>query len=370
MDGNFLFLAEKYPALEKMGTLAEGYLYADPNACLYKMGSMAETMVNYIFIIDKLKPPSGSNNTQANKVKLLYNKGLFSDEINNIFYALRVNRNVAVHEGYDSFEKCVSLIEMAHTLAVWFMQVYVDMEFDPEPFSMPEDIRGNENYKKVLLENEKLAASLEKAEAAILAHEEKRQIHLDERKRRAENAANRIKLSEREVRFIIEEHLRSAGWETDVMNLRYSRGTRPEKGRNIAIAEWPTDLAVCNWGYADYALFVGLKLVGVVEVNADRRDVKSAIGNQCREYSMGIKEEHLTYAAGDWDGLKAPFLFAVNGRAFIRQTEDGGLWFKDARETANEAETIKGWLSPRKLSIMLKKSNTDKKPAGRTDAPE
>nr|WP_237088850.1 hypothetical protein [Paenibacillus larvae] len=30
-----------------------------------------------------------------------------------------------------------------------------------------------------------------------------------------------------------------AGWEADSKKLRFSKGTRPEKGKNLAIAEWP-----------------------------------------------------------------------------------------------------------------------------------
>jgi len=31
-----------------MGTLAEGYLYSDPNGSMYKMGILAETLVNHM----------------------------------------------------------------------------------------------------------------------------------------------------------------------------------------------------------------------------------------------------------------------------------------------------------------------------------
>jgi len=34
VKGNFTFLTELFPALEKLGSLAESYLYSDPNACL------------------------------------------------------------------------------------------------------------------------------------------------------------------------------------------------------------------------------------------------------------------------------------------------------------------------------------------------
>ena len=44
-------------------------------------------------------------------------------------------------------------------------------------------------------------------------------------------------MTEAETRKFIDEQLRQVGWEADTYNLRYSKGTRPVKGRNIAIAE-------------------------------------------------------------------------------------------------------------------------------------
>ena len=69
--------------------------------------------------------------------------------------------------------------------------------------------------------------------------------------------------NESETRKIIDEQLRKVGWDADTENLRYSNGTRPQKGRNIAIAEWQTDS-----GFVDYALFVGMKMVATIEAKA------------------------------------------------------------------------------------------------------
>ena len=199
------------------------------------------------------------------------------------------------------------------------MEIYGNELFQPVPFVMPDDIRSRANYRKLLEEYEKLAAELEKALANAPPERAHKHVHASERRRRAEKAARDIRLSEREVRYIIDEQLRKAGWEADTFHLRYSKGTRPEKGRSIAIAEWPTDLTVCKWGYMDYACFAGLELIGVVEANAYRNDMLFFIGNQCREYSMGVKEEHMGYAVGAWGEYKVPFLFAANGRAYIKE---------------------------------------------------
>ena len=73
-------------------------------------------------------------------------------------------------------------------------------------------------------------------------------------------AAARIELTEAQTCVRIDEQLRSAGWEADTTELRYGKGARPSKGRNLAIAEWPT-----SSGPADYVLFLGLRPVAVAE---------------------------------------------------------------------------------------------------------
>ena len=56
-NSNFEYLNEYYPQLAKLGIAAECYLYSDPNACIYKLGLLSETIVNAVFDIEKLKLP-------------------------------------------------------------------------------------------------------------------------------------------------------------------------------------------------------------------------------------------------------------------------------------------------------------------------
>ena len=77
---------------------------------------------------------------------------------------------------------------------------------------------------------------------------------------RAKTASAAINLDEAATRVIIDNQLRQAGWEVDSTSLRYSKGVRPAKGKNLAISEWPT-----SSGPAEYVLFVGLMPIAVVE---------------------------------------------------------------------------------------------------------
>ena len=81
-------------------------------------------------------------------------------------------------------------------------------------------------------------------------------------------AAEAIDLDEAATRERIDAQLRARGWEADTKTLRHAAGARPAKGRNLAIAEWPT----AN-GPADYVLFAGLTPVAVVEAKRRNKNV-------------------------------------------------------------------------------------------------
>ena len=90
------------------------------------------------------------------------------------------------------------------------------------------------------------------------------------------------KMTESETRTLIDEQLRKVGWEADTNNLRYSKGTRPVNGRNLAIAEWKTDSDVGDGGFVDYALFIGTNFEG--NLFGKRRKYQSSYENyeHCR----------------------------------------------------------------------------------------
>jgi type I site-specific restriction endonuclease len=75
----------------------------------------------------------------------------------------------------------------------------------------------------------------------------------------------------------------------------------------MAIAEWPTES-----GPADYALFVGLTCVGVIEAKRKRKNVSAAI-DQAERYSRDFSFKAGERAGGPWDAFRIPFLFATNG---------------------------------------------------------
>ncbi len=355
MKSNFEFLNRYWPALAQIGAAAESYVYSDANACLYKLGMFGERLILEIFAFEHIKEPT-IDNTHANRIRLLKREGLIPKKIDDILYALRKTRNDAVHAGADSVEDAKTLLSMTYNLAVWFMEVYGDWGYIAPAFVMPENV-VQPDYESIIKEQEeKIVALSKQVEAVSTAASTKTS---KERAEKGETASESMELSEAETRYLIDEQLRKVGWETDTNTLRYSKGIRPQKGRNLAIAEWPTDSAVGKNGYADYALFVGLKLVGIVEAKKAAIDIPSVIDHQCKEYAKGIKGEHQEYIINQWGAYKVPFVFATNGRKYLKQIETkSGIWYLDLRNGANTPKALQGWISPQGLMEQLEKDIT------------
>lgn len=349
MKRNFDFLNKDFPVLANFGRLAEDYCYSDSNSALMKLGMIGETIINLMFTYDRV--PFPAENTAVKRIDTLFREGLLTQDLVDIFHALRKTRNRAVHENYASVPQAKTLLQMAHSLCEWFMQTYGDWGYLPKPFVMPEEqsvIVSNKEEEET--EAEKLSAEAQARAAAADA------IAKEIRRQQAAKAASQRQKSEAETRYMIDEQLRLVGWEADTEVLRYSKGTRPAKGRNIAIAEWPTNSTVGNKGYADYALFVGLRLVGIIEAKAEHKDIPSVIDYQGKDYPRNIRVEDAQYQIGTWGEYKAPFTFATNGRPYLEQySTKSGIWFLDLRAPSNAPKALRGWISPMGIEELLEK---------------
>lgn len=349
--GNFKFLQEKFPILSNLGDLAEKYLYNDQNSCLIKLGMIGETIINLIFEYDKLKKPM--EDKAVNKINILVREGLIDRQIEDILHALRKARNKAVHENFADENSCRVLLEFAHTLTEWFMQIYGDYTYKHHDFVLPK--RENNiayiNAKESEIEQQQRQALKQAVEAKVIKREERLKL--------IQKATAGLKLTEAQTRYIIDEQLKSAGWEADTNALRYASGARPAKNRNLAIAEWPTLTNDKNTGHVDYALFIGLKLVGVIEAKSINKNIPSVLDYQCREYAKNIivDEKFLVNKQSEY---KVPFAFATNGRPYIKQLETmSGIWCVDLQNNFSAPKALNGFISPEGI-LNLIDSNIEK----------
>ena len=350
MKSNFEFLNSHFPVLANFGELAEKYLYSDSNSCLMKLGMIGETIVNLCFTYDKILLPS--DNTAANRINGLFREGMITRDLKDVLHALRISRNKATHENYASVADGKTLLQMAYSLCEWFMQTYGDWNYQNQPFVMPSETPEpvNSDKQSEQAQEEQLIEEAEKAAAVAPA------VEKETRKKRSSKAASQRIKSEAETRYLIDEQLRKVGWEADTELLRYSKGIRPVKGRNIAIAEWPTDSTVGNHGRVDYALFIDTQMVAAIEAKAIHKDIPSVIDYQCKDYSKNIRSADQEYQIGTWGRYGVPFTFATNGRPYLEQYDTkSGIWFLDLRQPDNAPKALRGWMSPEGIMELLDK---------------
>ena len=118
----------------------------------------------------------------------------------------------------------------------------------------------------------------------------------------------------------------------------------------MAIAEWP---AGPKW--ADYALFIGYELIGIVEAKKYAQDIPSDL-TQSKRYASLVEEKHDVKLLGNWRNYKVPFLFSTNGRPYLEQIKTkSGIWFLDVRDKYNQSRPLQGWFSPDGLKALLER---------------
>jgi type I restriction enzyme, R subunit len=163
-------------------------------------------------------------------------------------------------------------------------------------------------------------------------------------------AVDYFREDEAATRERIDAQLRRAGWDVDSNKLTFTSGARPQRGLNRAIAEWPT-----SSGPADYAFFVGLTPLGIAEAKRHMKDVVGRLP-QARRYSRSFAAQgDEVFLGGPWKNHKIPFVFATNGRPFLRQLQEkSGIWFQDLRLNTNHARPLNGWYTPTGMMDLFK----------------
>lgn len=262
--------------------------------------------------------------------------------------------NLASHEaGYGTTDEAKTVLQLSFKLSLWFMEVYGDWSFQPPAYREP-TLEQTQDSSKELEQltrayEDKVSQLEQELQYMLEAQQQMTSENKKERKSRARQSLALFELNEAETRVIIDNQLRSAGWEADSQLLHYNKGTRPEKGRNLAIAEWRL-----KRGVADYALFCGLELVGIIEAKRYGKPVSSDIG-QAKEYAKQVVIHGDEQLLGPYGDYQVPFLFTTNGRDYIEQyKEQSGIWFLDARKSTNHPRCLFTWYSPAGLQQLLK----------------
>ena len=378
-QSNFAFLKPHDIQLVRLGALAERYFHDDPNTCLIKLRQFGELLAQLIAAKTGLLQPG--EESQADLLRRLKFERLLPSQVADLFHEIRILGNRASHGAGGTAAEALNALKYARQAGVWFHRTYgKDPKFVAgafQPPAAPQDAAAPIRAELDRLRAELLASKTAAEQAQLIADENARarqsaeerarqeaddratweQLAQDaEREKQAlsarlaalqqapqpapanilefiqtgEEAARQIDLDEAATRQIVDQQLRDRGWDADTTTLRHAAGARPTKGRAMAIAEWPTE-----HGPADYALFVGLTCVGVAEAKRKRKNVSAAI-DQSERYARGFLFNAGEAAGGPWEAFRVPFLFATNGRPYLKQIEtESGIWFRDARDPTN-----------------------------------
>jgi type I restriction enzyme, R subunit len=391
---NFSFLKAHDAQLVRLGLLAERYFADDPNTCLLKLRQLAELLAQ--LTASRVGIFTSAEEKQLDLLRRLQDHGIVPREVGALFHEVRRAGNDANHKLADDHRTALHALRLTWQLSVWFHRTFNDQSFKSGPF-LPPVAPVDESFElRVELDalraelvafraaHQEAAQSLEETKAQVQQTQEERAFwesmaaeaetakhrlseHLAELQAKATGqtgkhtaafvaaanvAAASVKLSEADTRKLIDDQLAKAGWTVDSATLTFAKGARPQRGQNLAIAEWPTET-----GPADYVLFVGTTPVAIVEAKRRHLDVSAAL-QQAKRYSRGFRTcpevELRASGFGKTGEFRIPFVFSSNGRPFLRQlAQQSGVWFCDVRRPENLGRVLDGWYEPGGLSALL-----------------
>ncbi|WP_232835101.1 type I restriction-modification system endonuclease [Pleomorphovibrio marinus] len=340
----------EFPILFNIGQAAEFNLFQDPVTCLWKLRQFGERVSELLFELHHLEFPY--DNSFHSRLKTLEFENILPPQVKDLLHAIKHKGNLAVHDNKGSLEDAKGLLFSTFKIAKWFYQTYSEENDDLSTvkFHLPE----NKDARHALHVLEQEYADLQQKFEEL--HHERSTAQLPEEKReeiqsRSQRAARKIEMSEAETRLLIDEQLRTAGWEVDTQKLNFKKHkTLPQRGKNLAIAEWP-----CGSKWADYALFIGFDLYAMVEAKKYASDISTDL-SQSKIYAELLEPKYEAALLGEWQGYKAPFLFSTNGRPYLEQIKTkSGVWFLDVRNNHGRSKALKGWYSPDGLIKLLEK---------------
>lgn len=425
---NFSFLSVHSPLLAELGSAAERIFPHDPASSVIKLRLLAEALAQEVAL--HIGVPT--QQTQAELLRAIDARFSLDPQVRDLFHLLRKTGNVAAHEPGKRIghREGMEAIKVAREIAVWFHRTFGKQPgFNPGPFVLPDDPsrKLHELQTQINLLNAQLseaqsargqqaelarllAAEAEQERALKATTEEERSIYealaeeaelryaklkaefdlklaatpavpdpttLSDLAKRSTEAARKVQLDEAATRVLIDEQLREMGWEVDSTKLDYRRGARPERGRKLAIAEWPVLNGNGLPKRADYVLFCDLQPVAIIEAKRYGNDVADDL-RQAEEYAAGLiladeAKEGLSDAGpayvASWAGLngeryRVPFVYASNARPWLQQLQTkSGIWFRDLREVTNHARPLMNWHKPEELLALMAQSTIAAKDA-------
>jgi type I restriction enzyme, R subunit len=425
MQSNFSFLNEHSPIFYQLAEMAEQSFARDPNTTLIKLRQLGEAIAQDIAARCGIE-----FDEQTSQLDLLYKlqrDGQFNRDIFQLFHTLRIEGNKATHRFETKHKEAIDGLKIARQLAIWFHKSFGQQgkDFKAGPFIPPKDpseslqnlhnqienlkgqlleanqkVENNEQLNTLLQkekeeyselafdmdsETKKLEEQIKKQEQQLSKQQKDFEKHIEQLKKelsdksskqspqenikKARIASQYLSLNEEETRIIIDQQLVEAGWEANSQTITWKNGTRPEKNKNKAIAEWPTTYNGQR-NRADYVLFKSLTPIAIVEAKKENTNVAGKIP-QAERYAKGFELISTMDAAWKLEGKTLPwhhetepyfipFVYSSNGRPYIKQIqEQSGTWFRDVRKNSNTARPLEHFHTPNGLVDKLQRDKEE-----------
>lgn len=348
---NFQTTEEEYRQYAKLATSAESLIYSDPKSSVAVFGNFAEQLTREIMHLEGF---GDWNLKQIDRINELKYRGDYPPIVTKYLDDIRHIRNLADHDHQFivSKKQALEVDKKAYIIWNYFLEVYSQDEV--KEYKTPVDQANIFQLQQEQIEQ--LKKELEEAREAQKPIEVSKELQA-KRHKVSVQFAKKHQLTEAETRQLIDRQLQQAGWEADSENLNnWKYKTAPQKGHNMAIAEW----VLPNGQRADYALFKGLEFYGIVEAKKWDQDIAGQMA-QPKEYSREVpfRSDYLL-VDNDMGEYKVPFIYTANGRPYLKQyKEKSGIWFWDARNPKESAYALEEFHHPEDLALKLTSQNPE-----------
>ena len=87
-----------------------------------------------------------SNMTQIERLRILENDGVFTEDVNSLFHAVRIIGNKAAHENVEGeLEAALNIHKNIYKIASWFVEVYIDPNYEALPYKNPMPVQQSQS---------------------------------------------------------------------------------------------------------------------------------------------------------------------------------------------------------------------------------
>lgn len=132
----FSFLQPKYKKLADVAEALEKQVYNDVPSALSKARLFAEKLAKYVMEMEDINVYYEMKHVEV--IHKLYREGILNEEMHFRFEWIRKMGNKAVHEAnFGSIEDALKAHKLTYDLAVWFMELYGDVNFEAPAYASP-----------------------------------------------------------------------------------------------------------------------------------------------------------------------------------------------------------------------------------------